>query len=183
MANVRIKDLTTTAATTASDDFFGVDGATNGTRKLNAFSPTFGGNLTVSGDVLLPTNSAYRLNGKIALLYNGSNFYIEPNNDLGNIIIGASAQTTYGFTVGGNLTVSGGTITSGSGTLTLNSSANTVVLQSAGTTALTLDSSQRCILSGALRLANTYVATPQVSTGYVTIQDSTGTTYKVLVAT
>jgi hypothetical protein len=50
-------------------------------------------------------------------------------------------------------------------------------------TALTLDSSQRCILSGALRLANTYVATPQVSTGYVTIQDSTGTTYKVLVAT
>ena len=49
MANVRIKDLTTTAATTASDDFFGVDGTTNGTRKLNAFSPTFGGNLTVSG--------------------------------------------------------------------------------------------------------------------------------------
>ena len=49
MANVRIKDLTTTAATTASDDFFGVDGATNGTRKLNAYSPTFGGNLTVSG--------------------------------------------------------------------------------------------------------------------------------------
>lgn len=51
MANVRIKDLTTTAASTASDDFFGVDGTTNGTRKLNAYSPTIGGNLTVNGTV------------------------------------------------------------------------------------------------------------------------------------
>jgi hypothetical protein len=51
-----------------------------------------------------------------------------------------------------------------------------------GVTAVTLDSSQRTILSGALRLANAYVATPQTGTGYVTIQDSTGTTYKVLVA-
>jgi hypothetical protein len=49
MSNIRIKDLTTTAATTASDDFVAVDGTTNGTRKLNAFSPSFGGNLTVSG--------------------------------------------------------------------------------------------------------------------------------------
>ena len=49
MANKRIKDLSTTAAVTASDDFIAVDGATNGTRKLDAYSPTFGGNLTVSG--------------------------------------------------------------------------------------------------------------------------------------
>jgi hypothetical protein len=45
--------------------------------------------------------------------------------------------------------------------------------------ALTLDSSQRTILSGALRLANAYVAGAVVGTGYVTIQDSTGTTYRV----
>jgi hypothetical protein len=51
-------------------------------------------------------------------------------------------------TLAGNLTVSGGTITSGTGTLTLNSSANTVVLQSAGTTALTLDSSQNTTFAG-----------------------------------
>lgn len=38
------------------------------------------------------------------------------------------------------------------------------------------------IFGGAIRLANAYVATPQTNTGYVTIQDSTGTTYKVLVA-
>lgn len=33
-----------------------------------------------------------------------------------------------------------------------------------------------------LQLGSTYVATPQVTSGYVTILDSTGTTYKVLVA-
>ncbi len=38
-------------------------------------------------------------------------------------------------------------------------------------------------LGGALQLGNAYVGTPQVGTGYVTIKDSTGTTYKVLVAT
>jgi hypothetical protein len=68
----------------------------------------------------------------------------------------ASSTTTDRFTfsdsgnltTSGNLTVSGGTITSGTGTLTLNSSANTVVLQSAGTTALTLDSSQNATFAG-----------------------------------
>jgi len=41
MADIRIKDLATTATTTASDDFMAVDGATNGTRKLNAAAPAF----------------------------------------------------------------------------------------------------------------------------------------------
>jgi hypothetical protein len=49
MADIRIKDLTTTASTTAADDFFAADGATNGTRKLSAYSPSFGGNATVGG--------------------------------------------------------------------------------------------------------------------------------------
>jgi hypothetical protein len=49
MADIRIKDLTTTASSTASDDFFAADGTTNGTRKLSAYSPTFGGNATVGG--------------------------------------------------------------------------------------------------------------------------------------
>jgi hypothetical protein len=49
MADIRIKDLTSPASSTASDDFIAVDGTTNGTRKLNAFSPTFGGNATVTG--------------------------------------------------------------------------------------------------------------------------------------
>ena len=37
-------------------------------------------------------------------------------------------------------------------------------------------------MDGALVLGNAYVATPQVTTGYVTLKDSSGTTYKVLVA-
>ena len=49
MADKRINALATTASSTASDDFIAVDGTTNGTRKLNAFSPTFGGNATVTG--------------------------------------------------------------------------------------------------------------------------------------
>lgn len=35
------------------------------------------------------------------------------------------------------------------------------------------------ILLGTLRVANAYVPTPQSPTGYITIQDSTGTTYKI----
>ena len=56
MADIRIKDLTTTASSTASDDFIAVDGTTNGTRKLNAFSPTFGGNATVAGTLTAASN-------------------------------------------------------------------------------------------------------------------------------
>ena len=41
MADIRIKDLATTATTTASDDFMAVDGAINGTRKLSAAAPAF----------------------------------------------------------------------------------------------------------------------------------------------
>ena len=49
MADIRINALANTASSTASDDYLAVDGTTNGTRKLSAYSPTFGGNLTVSG--------------------------------------------------------------------------------------------------------------------------------------
>jgi len=49
MADKRINALANTASSTASDDFIAVDGTTNGTRKLSAFSPTFGGNATVTG--------------------------------------------------------------------------------------------------------------------------------------
>jgi hypothetical protein len=63
-----------------------------------------------------------------------------------------SVSGTGNTTLAGNLTVSGGTVTSGTGTLTLNSSANTVVLQSAGTTALTLDSSQNATFDGTVTL-------------------------------
>ena len=41
MADIRIKDLATTASVTASDDFMAVDGSINGTRKLSAATPSF----------------------------------------------------------------------------------------------------------------------------------------------
>jgi len=58
MADIRIKDLTTTASSTASDDFFAADGTTNGTRKLSAYSPTFGGNATVGGTLTVSGTSS-----------------------------------------------------------------------------------------------------------------------------
>jgi len=41
MADIRIKDLASTATTTASDDFMAVDGTGNGTRKMSAATPAF----------------------------------------------------------------------------------------------------------------------------------------------
>jgi hypothetical protein len=60
---------------------------------------------------------------------------------------------------------------------------STYLVSGGGVTALTLDSSQRCILAGALRLNNAYVSGAPTATGYVTLQDSAGNTYKVLVGT
>jgi hypothetical protein len=60
MANVRIKDISTTAASSASDDFVAIDGTTNGTRKLSAYNPTFGGTVSANAAALttaLPVSS------------------------------------------------------------------------------------------------------------------------------
>jgi hypothetical protein len=67
MADIRIKDLTTTASTTAADDFFAADGTTNGTRKLSAFSPTFGGNATVGGTLSTAGNPTFGTSGNTTL--------------------------------------------------------------------------------------------------------------------
>jgi hypothetical protein len=72
MADIRIKDLATTAASTASDDFVAVDGSANGTRKLNAYSPTFGGNLTVSGTGTSTIAGSIQANGFNGTYYNAN---------------------------------------------------------------------------------------------------------------
>lgn len=119
MADIRISNLTTASAS-ASDDYIGIDGSTNGTRKLSAYSPTFGGSLTVSGVAsvggkLTVTNgnvrlsNSYYLSGNLAagaenpiLGMNASDkVSLDPNGY--GVVIGATA------TVGGNLTVSGST--------------------------------------------------------------------------
>lgn len=67
MADIRIKDLTTTASSTASDDFFAADGTTNGTRKLSAYSPSFGGNATVGGTLTTAGNPTFGTSGNTTL--------------------------------------------------------------------------------------------------------------------
>lgn len=138
MANKRIKDLSTTAAVTASDDFIAVDGATNGTRKLDAYSPTFGGNLTVSGTGTSTfagnvgiTNPANAYTTLTAANTASSSFGLRINagtntNDRALTINKADTSTPLFFvngggdaTLAGNLTVSGGTITGGTSGLSL----------------------------------------------------------------
>jgi hypothetical protein len=259
MANKRIKDLSTTAAVTASDDFIAVDGATNGTRKLDAYNPTFGGNLTVSGGTT--TSGVAKVGTGLVSwaefshsgAFGTSNYCLLQNSSGGTYLNAVAGQNVYfaiGNTIHGNLTSTGsflfGTTTnsgngrlqlashsdsaggigfgtdfslyrSGTRTLTfeasssptvvisgpangstvtlklgdgvnndqgvITSTAGDLVFKRNATTALTLDSSQRCILAGALRLNNAYTAGAPTATGYVTLQDSAGNTYKVLVGT
>ena len=55
MADIRIKDLTTLESASLTGDVFVIDGTT-GTRKLSAFSPSFGGNATVTGTLTVSGN-------------------------------------------------------------------------------------------------------------------------------
>ncbi len=268
MADIRINSLSTTASSTASDDFLAVDGTTNGTRKLNAYSPTFGGNLTVSGTGTSsfatttafsvgigntqPTGGllvgAYGTGGSLVVntpslssAY-GSGFAVDGTYTSGKSVIRLtgfgvqsggpySADLTFQTSTNGTisegmrLTNTGnvlvGTATDGGqklqvisgdsyiarftdgSTASVNIQKSAIVFANSGisayaagnydasshtfkiqtVTALTLDSSQRCILAGALRLNNAYVSGAPTATGYVTLQDSAGNTYKVLVGT
>ena len=89
MADIRIKDITTTASASLTGDFFPIDGTT-GTRKLSAFSPTFGGNATVTGTLTanglltaaattsldgLPTAAIFGATKRVAIGYNTSGDY------------------------------------------------------------------------------------------------------------
>lgn len=65
MADKRINALTTTSAS-VGDDYFAIDGATNGTRALSAFSPTFGGNATVGGTLTVSGNTTLSGNLDVA---------------------------------------------------------------------------------------------------------------------
>jgi len=102
MADKRINALANTASSTASDDFIAVDGTTNGTRKLNAFSPTFGGNATVTGT--LTSNGSFAATGSMVSTYGTApQLSIAPsggrpirfNASLGNISIQANSGGWY----------------------------------------------------------------------------------------
>jgi hypothetical protein len=115
MADIRINSLPTTASASSSDDFLALDGATNGTRKLNAYSPTFGGNLTVSGTSGVTTPLAYINNGtgnKYIDFYNASTGttairVIDDASTVNAITFSKSAGVASVTIPNGNLTVSG----------------------------------------------------------------------------
>jgi len=62
MADIRIKDLPTTATQTASDDFIALDGTVNGTRKIDASAPSFKTSVT-SPSIVAPASTALTLAG------------------------------------------------------------------------------------------------------------------------
>jgi len=133
MANKRIKDLSTTAAVTASDDFIAVDGATNGTRKLNGYSPTFGGNLTVSGTGgITSTAPSPLLRGSTSVLGGVPKLTLENTNigawnvylsgtDGGDFKIDQDSTNKFRMALGtGNITLAGNLTVSGTGGSTFN---------------------------------------------------------------
>ena len=101
MADIRINALATTAASTASDDYIAIDGSANGTRKLDAYSPTFGGNLTVSGGTIgTAASTNLTLNGGSS----GASLVLGQGTT-GDATFSNSANT--GFIIGANNATSG----------------------------------------------------------------------------
>ena len=145
MADIRINSLPSTASASSSDDFLALDGATNGTRKLSAYSPTFGGNLTVSGTIgtgkITVSSANLRLSNSYYLAGNlvaGTEIPLIGRNIFDKVAIDPDG---YGTSIGGNLTVSGtGTSTFG-GKIQTTSANGIEAIVASGNTGLSLQSS------------------------------------------
>ena len=169
MADIRINALATTAASTASDDFVAVHGSANGTRKLNAYSPTFGGNLTVNGTAtatnFIPSSGA-AASGSIG----GSSVYgleiwgktgsfsdLIIYNGAGNTLL-TNLTGTQNISLAGNLTVSGTGTSSVAGSLGI---ATTSPNKSSFSTAVTVNGATNSgfeVAVGDTRIAGFYAA-------------------------
>ena len=128
MADIRIKDLATTAASTASDDFVAVDGSANGTRKLSAYNPSFGGTGTFGGTVTINSNVSYI--GKSGSGTGGNWRFVSDDGTTRWLagLLGTVGETTFSIydivnsrqtlalTAAGNATLAGNLTVSGTGT-------------------------------------------------------------------
>ena len=153
MADIRINSLSTTASTTASDDYIAIDGSANGTRKLSAYSPTFGGNLTVSGTVSTANNVYFTGNQSLAAAGSigvqaaaGLSMWPKTGVTYDFMLYDAAGNAalylptgTKNFTATGNLTVSGNTLTFGGGSTLTDNSAGGSTLSSVSGQDLTLN--------------------------------------------
>jgi hypothetical protein len=66
MADTRINALST-ATVSLSDDFLPIDGTTAGTKKLSAYSPSFGGNATVGGTLTVSGTGSSTVAGTLVV--------------------------------------------------------------------------------------------------------------------
>lgn len=107
MADVRIKDLAVTATTTTSDDYLAIDGTTNNTRKVSAYSPTFSGGLNST-----PIGASSPNTGAFTSLSSSSTTTLN-----GTTIPASSTLLTSGGALG---TPSSGTVTNLTGTASIN---------------------------------------------------------------
>jgi hypothetical protein len=132
MADTRINALST-ATSSASDDFVPIDGTTNGTRKLSAYSPSFGGNATVGGTLTVNGNVSVNSSsnaGLKALLTNtsaGTGAYVEyelsNNTDAAGVYVFGTGWTTSGRFIQASTLVD----SSASGGLTIASTGTTPI--------------------------------------------------------
>ena len=154
MADIRIKDLTTTASSTASDDFIAVDGATNGTRKLNAYSPSFGGNATVAGTLTVSGGSVTLTGAAYSIFYadgsSGGNFTIRKAGVAYGTLYGNETNTVLDSAGSANLILQTGGATRG----TFTSSGLTVN----ATTASTSTSTGALVVGGGVGVAGAIYA-------------------------
>lgn len=95
--STRIKDLTTTASSPASDDYLAIDGATNGTRKIAASSLGGGGTSdditnasTVTGSTV--SDALETLSGEIA----NKGTYSKPSGGIPKSDLASAVQTSLG---------------------------------------------------------------------------------------
>lgn len=95
--SIRIKDLTTTASSPASDDYLALDGATNGTRKIAASSIGGGGTSdditnasTVTGSTV--SDALETLSGEIAT----KGTYSKPSGGIPKSDLASAVQTSLG---------------------------------------------------------------------------------------
>jgi len=124
MADIRIKDLASTATTTASDDFMAVDGTTNGTRKMNAAAPAFLTSVTTPSLTSPASTNLTLTSGLVGT--NKVNFpdtLTASSSTAGAVTIGNGTAATNVAIGGGNINA-GGTITGGSSVNLTNGSVN-----------------------------------------------------------
>ena len=191
MADKRINALANTAPSTASDDFIAVDGTTNGTRKLSAFSPTFGGNATVTGT--LTVNSTSTLTGATVIGGDSSNGnYLSYNTDISGFCglwMRQSTKSATNYVLASNGT--SGTLVNSTGAslflrventtaLEINTSRNVLIPT---TTASTSTSSGALVVSGGVGVAGNVWTGGQVNLAATSVEASTGINFGVANAT